>query len=238
MMTVRQISRITGVSVRTLHHYDEIGLLPPSDITAAGYRLYDDTALRRLHSILLLKELQFALKDIKAILDRPDYDPIRALDDQIRLLTLQRERLDEIIRLAKQIRSEGVNSMSFDAFDRTDIDRYANEAREKWGNTAAWSEFEKKPKQDHQKNSDALMAILAETGKLMHLSPADDAVQQLISRLQAHITQCFYPCTNEILAGLGKMYTADERFRRNIDKAAGEGAAEFVSHAIAHFVQK
>lgn len=128
--------------------------------------------------------------------------------------------------------------MSFDAFDRTDIDRYADEAREKWGNTAAWGEFEKKPKQDHQKNSDALMAILAEIGKLMHLSPADDAVQQLISRLQAHITQCFYPCTNEILAGLGKMYTADERFRRNIDKAAGEGAAEFVSRAIAIFCSK
>ena len=86
MWTVKQVSRITGVSVRTLHHYDAIGLLRPAKVTDAGYRLYDDAALRRLQNILLFRELQFPLKEIKAILDSPDFDPTAALEQQIRLL--------------------------------------------------------------------------------------------------------------------------------------------------------
>lgn len=238
MMTVTEVSRITGVSIRTLHHYDAIGLLPPSQVSDAGYRLYDETALHRLRSILLLRELQFPLRKIQSILDRPGFDPRAALPEQIRLLEMQRDRLDKIIALAHEIQEKGVDSMNFDAFDRTDIDRYADEAQQRWGNTAAWAEFEKKPKQNFAAAGDALMNILAEIGAMKALSPADAAVQQKIAALQKHITDNFYTCTPEILAGLGEMYVADDRFRKNIDKAGGEGAAAFIRDAIRIFTAK
>ena len=102
MKTVKEVSELTGVSVRTLHHYDAIGLLKPSSVTEAGYRLYDEEALRRLQSILLFRELQFPLREIREILDRSDFDPEEALTRQIRLLELQRERLDRIIALVER----------------------------------------------------------------------------------------------------------------------------------------
>lgn len=88
MRTVNEVSKITGVSVRTLHHYDAIGLLKPTKVTEAGYRMYDDTAISRLQSILLFRELQFPLKEIKSILDSPNFDPAEALTQQIELLTI------------------------------------------------------------------------------------------------------------------------------------------------------
>lgn len=103
MKTVKEISKLTGISVRTLHYYDEINLLKPTQTTDAGYRLYDDTALQRLHSILLFRELQFPLKEIKTILDSPDFDTRSALKEQIKLLELQRNRLDEIISSANKL---------------------------------------------------------------------------------------------------------------------------------------
>ena len=106
MRTVKEVSQMTGVSIRTLHHYHAIGLLIPTRITEAGYRLYDDEALRKLQQILLLRELQFELKDIKTILDNPHYDPLNALEEQIRLLTLQRARLDQVIAHAKKIQQK------------------------------------------------------------------------------------------------------------------------------------
>lgn len=238
MMTVAEMSRLTGVSVRTLHHYDSIGLLKPDQVTEAGYRLYGDDALRRLRSILLLREVQFPLREIKAILDRPGYDARAALPEQIRLLEMQRDRLDNIITLAREISEKGVDTMNFTPFDHSDIDRYADEAKQRWGNTAAWAEYEKKPRQNHAAAGDGLMRILADIGAVKHLSPSDEAVQQKIARLQKHITDNFYPCTAEILAGLGEMYVADERFRKNIDKAGGEGTAEFVRNAIRVYTQK
>ena len=97
MKSVKEVSRITGVSVRTLHHYDAIGLLKPTAVTEAGYRLYDDAALKRMQSILLFRELQFPLKDIKRILDAPDFDPMTALAQQVHLLEMQREHLEQLI---------------------------------------------------------------------------------------------------------------------------------------------
>ena len=108
MKTVKEVSRITGVSVRTLHHYDAIGLLKPTAVTEAGYRLYDDAALERMQSILLFRELQFPLKDIKRILDAPDFDPMAALAQQVRLLEMQREHLEQLISHAREIQQTGV----------------------------------------------------------------------------------------------------------------------------------
>lgn len=100
MMTVHEVSQISGVSIRALHHYDKIGLLPATEVTDAGYRMYDDTALERLQQILLFKELQFTLKEIKAILDSPDFDRGRVLEEQIQLLELRKEHLQNLIDLA------------------------------------------------------------------------------------------------------------------------------------------
>ena len=140
MMTVHEVSQISGVSIRALHHYDKIGLLPATKVTDAGYRMYDDTALERLQQILFFKELQFSLKDIKAILDSPDFDRNKALEQQIHLLELRREHLDNLIDLARGIKMIGVKhvrQMSFEAFDTRKLDEYARQAKASWGSTDA-----------------------------------------------------------------------------------------------------
>lgn len=106
MKTVKQVSKLTGISVRTLHHYDAIGLLKPAKVTEAGYRLYDDKALKRLQNILLFRELQFPLKEIKAILDSPDFDPSEAIQQQIKLLELQRNHIERLISFAREIQQK------------------------------------------------------------------------------------------------------------------------------------
>ena len=239
MMTVHEVSRITSVSVRTLHHYDAIGLLKPSAVTEAGYRLYDEAALARLQSILLFRELQFPLKDIRAILEHPDFDKREALMAQIKLLTAQRERLDALIGLARTTLKEGESYMDFKAFDQSKSDEYAAEAKARWGNTDAYRAAEQKrgsQSKDEQAAGDhALMAVFAEFGKLLGGDPASAEALALAKKLQDTITENYYPCTKEILAGLGEMYTADERFRENIDRAGGAGTAEFAAQAIQNY---
>lgn len=232
MKTVKEVSRITGVSVRTLHHYDAIGLLKPARVTESGYRLYDDRALQRLQSILFFRELEFPLQDIKKILDSPNFDPMDALNAQIRLLQLRRDHLEELISHALQIQETGVIDMNFKPFDKTELDTFAAEAKAKWGNTEAYKEYEKKSSGKDAQNGDALMAIFAEIGAVRHLDPAAPEVQALVGKIQNHITAHFYNCTKPILAGLGQMYVADERFKANIDQAGGEGTAEFAAKAI------
>ncbi|MBQ2095281.1 MAG: MerR family transcriptional regulator [Firmicutes bacterium] len=238
MLTVHEVSERTGVSVRTLHHYDAIGLLTPAEVTQAGYRLYDDRSLKRLHSILFFRELQFSLKEIKDILDDPGFDPQKALDQQIRLLELQRERIDRIIKQAKEMK-KGDKTMGFDIFDHKEIEQYKQEAKEKWGGTEAYKESERKAagRTTEQESgvAEGLMDVFREFGALRNLPPEDPAVQEKVAQLQQYITKHYYTCSKEILKGLGQMYVCDERFRGNIDRAAGEGTAEFVSKAIAAY---
>ncbi len=237
MRTVHEVSTITGVSVRTLHHDDAIGLLTPTATTQAGYRLYDDGALQRLQSILLLRELRFPLREIREILSDPHFDQQTALRQQVRLLEMERNRLDRLIDLARDMMTSGGNSMDFKPFDRSEQDAYAAEARTKWGNTAAWQESqEKTTRQTPAKLQEAaagLMAVFAEFGAVKHLDAASAEAQALAEKLRQHITDHYYTCTREILRGLGEMYTSDERFARNIDRAGGEGTAEFAAKAIA-----
>lgn len=236
MKTVKEVSKLTGVSVRTLHHYDAIGLLKPSCVTEAGYRLYDDRALQRLHSILLLRQLQFPLKEIKQILDTPGFDPMQALQQQIRLLQLQRARLDALISHARQIQKTGVFTMDFSAFDSSEMDRYAAEAKAKWGKTEAYREFEEKtagqtPAQ-MTASGDALMDIFAEFGAIRHLPAQSEEAQALVARLQAFITGHYYTCTKQILKGLAQMYIAGDAMTENIDRTGGQGTAQFAHDAI------
>lgn len=239
MLSVKEVSHIAGVSVRTLHHYDAIGLLKPTQVTEAGYRFYDEKALERLQTILLFRQLQFPLKQIKAILDNPDYDPAEALAQQIRLLELQREHLNELIRHARLIQEKGVNTMDFSAFDNEKYEKYAAEAREKWGATDAYREFQEKtagqsPAQLND-TGDALMRIFARFGAIRHADPTGPEAQKLVAKLQGFITEHYYICTIPILRGLGQMYSAGDSMTANIDAAGGEGTAEFASRAIAHY---
>ena len=237
MKTVKEVSELSGVSVRTLHHYDAIGLLKATRVTQAGYRLYDDAALRRLQTILLFRELQFPLKEIREILDAPDFDPVSALSQQIALLEMQRQHLDDLICHARQIQKTGVIPMDFSKFDKTQMEEYAAQAKAKWGKTEAYREFEEKTANQtaaqQKADGDALMDIFAEFGALRHLPPESGEVQEKVARLQSFITSHYYNCTPQILRGLGQMYVGDERFQANIDAAGGEGTAEFAGKAIA-----
>ena len=239
MRTVKEVSKITGVSVRTLHHYDAIGLLKPTKVTEAGYRMYDDTALSRLQNILLFRELQFPLKEIKAILDSPDFDSSEAIAQQIKLLELQYQHIGELIMFAREIQNKGVTTMKFDVFDKNEIEKYKAEVKEKWGNTKAYQEYRQKDiagnEDRYGKIANELMARFSELGELKHLTPDSDEVQKKISVLQKFITDHYYVCTNEILGGLGNMYLSDERFKKNIDRAGGDGTAAFVSQAISAY---
>ena len=238
MRTVHEVSELTGVSVRTLHHYDAIGLLKPARVTQAGYRLYDDAALRRLQSILLFRELQFPLKQIKAILESPGFRRKEALQQQLEMLQLQRRRLDALIGLAREAIETGGETMDFSAFDRTELERYAAEAKEKWGATDAYKESAEKAAQraaagrGEEALAGEMMQLFAEMGKLRGTPPDSDAAQEAVQKLRAFITAHYYNCTPQILADLGRMYTADERFRANIDAAGGEGTAAFAGKAI------
>ena len=220
MKTVKEVNKLTGVSVRTLHHYDEIGLLKPAKVTDSGYRLYDDRSLGRLHAILLLRQLQFPLKEIREILDSPGFDPMDALTQQIQLLELQKQHLEDLIAHARTIQKTGVIPMDFSSFDTTKIDRYAKDAKEKWGSTKAYKEFKEKTAGQNngqlQATGDKLMDIFREFGTIRHLSPASSDAQALVAKLQNFITDNYYTCTKQILFGLGQMYGAGDEMTKNI----------------------
>ena len=236
MMTVNEVSRLTGVSIRTLQYYDRIGLLHPAEYTEAGYRLYDDTSLERLQQILLFRELEFSLKEIREILDSPSFDRSKALAQQIELLTLKKEHIENLIDLARGIKLIGVKKLTFDAFDTKKIDEYAAQAKASWGDTPAYKEYEEKSKgrtkADMQKINVQIMDIFAEFGAIRDTDPASEQAQTLVKKLQDFITENMYTCTDEILSGLGKMYAGGGDFTTNINKYGGEGTAEFAAAAI------
>jgi len=240
-LTVGELSRMSGVSVRTLHHYDRIGLLRPSEITEAGYRLYGKKELERLQQILFFRELEFPLADIGRILDSSSFDRNRALDQQIELLEMKKEHLENLLLYARGIRMTGVKHMDFSAFDTRKMDEYAREAKAQWGKTEAYKEFEEKTKdwtEDTARNiTDEFMSIFVEFGRIKSkgLDPESEEALALTEKLREYITAHFYNCTPQILSGLGQMYTGDGRFAENIDRAGGPGTADFAGKAIAAY---
>ena len=236
MMTVNEVSKLTGVSIRTLQYYDRIGLLPPAEYTEAGYRLYDDASLETLQQILLFRELQFPLKDIREIIGSPDYDRSRALGQQIELLKLKKEHIENLIDLAIGIKAVGVKELTFDAFDTRKIDEYAAQAKASWGTTPAYKEFEEKSKgrtkEEDKKIYQGMIDIFAEFGAVRNTDPASGDAQALVKKLQDYITEHMYTCTKEILGGLGRMYGGGGDFTTSIDRIGGEGTAVFSARAI------
>lgn len=238
-MTVNEMCARTGVSARTLHHYDRIGLLPPARVTEAGYRLYDEASLERLQLILLFRELEFPLKDIKRILDSGDFDRNRALERQIALLEMKKEHIDNLIMMAKGMRLMGTNRLDYGAFDVKKFDEYEREARANWGKTPAFQEYEEKSKgraaADNRRLEVEMMAIFAEFGALRDGDPASDEALALVKKLRDFINDHFYTCTDEILRGLGRMYGGGGSMTENIDHAGGPGTGAFAERAIEAF---
>lgn len=236
MKTIKEVSRLAGVSIRTLHYYDSIGLLSPAKETESGYRLYDDADLERLQQILLFRELQFSLKEIKGILDSPNFDRKKALEQQVKLLEMKKEHLENLIDFARGIIVIGVRPLEFSVFDTKKIDEYARQAKESYGHTKEYQEFAEKSRNRSREEEAAIsaemMGIFAGFGKLMGKSPSDEVVQEQVKRLHVLINEKFYTCSKEILSCLGKMYAGGGSMTENIDKAGGEGTAVFTSQAV------
>lgn len=241
--TIGEVAHLAGITVRTLRHYDDIGLLTPSERRANGYRGYSGADIGRLQQILAHRELGFGLEEIRSVLDEPS-GTITALmrarqrvADQLGKLTRIAESLDRSI----ESETKGppmTPEEKLSAFGDFDPDEHAVEARDRWGQTGAYAESALRTgaytSGDWQQLSDeagkidqALLALIdADT-------PADSReAAALVDAHRAHITKWFYDCTPEIHAGLGTMYVADDRFRVNINKA-GDGLAEYLSAAMA-----
>lgn len=240
-MLIKEIAKLTGVSVRTLHYYDEIGLLKPSSVDRwNGYRYYDEKSLEQLQEILFYRELDFPLKAISEIISSPDYDKSKALAEQKHLLTLKKERLERLIDALDSI-SKGEKTMDFNAFDNSrfekEREKYAAEAKAMWGDTAAYKEFSEKTsdysKEKQTEVTTGMEAIIKEFADCMNSGrhPDSESAQALVKKWQDFITENCYTCTKEILAHLGEMYSADERFASNIDKFSS-GTAKFMTEAI------
>lgn len=236
MKTVHEVSKLAGVSIRTLQYYDKIGLLKPACYTEAGYRLYDDADLERLQHILLFRELEFPLKDIAAIVNSPDFDRNKALEQQIELLRLKKEHIENLLNFALGIKMIGVKHMDFKAFDRSKLDEYSRKTKEMYGNTPEYKEMQEKTKNRTKEEdgilADRFMLLFKEAGKIKDTDPASAEAQDLVKRIQDFITENMYTCTNKILSGLGKMYSGGGEFTTNINAYGGEGTAEFVDKAI------
>lgn len=236
---------MVGISVRTLHYYDQIGLLKSDTITTAGYRLYTEKDLEKLQQILFFKELDFSLKEIKNIIENPGFDRKHALNNHKNLLLQKKERLEKIINtVEKTINSiEGGKGMNkkemFDGFDISEIEnyksKYAKEVREKYGNSEAYKESEiktsKYTKEDWNNIRESGNLIFEKLSKLMDKPKESPEVQAVIEEWRGYITNNFYNCTPEIFRSLGQMYVYDERFTNFIDKTK-LGLANFFSKAI------
>ena len=241
-MHIKEFADFTGVSVRTLHYYDEIGLLKPAIIDKDnGYRYYDEKSAERMFEILFLRELDFSLSSIKDILSSPDYNKKEAFHKQKNLLKLKKERLERLIEaLDKAEKGEyDMKSLNNNEYEKAK-NSYEKEVKEKWGHTDAYKQSQEKTADYSQEKwndtTDGLMAVFGEFAEIMKNGKTADSDEAIATaeKLQAYITENFYTCTKEILSGLGEMYVLDERFKANIDRY-GEGTAEYARDAIRNY---
>ena len=236
MKTVKQISTLTGVSVRTLHHYDAIGLLKPTAVTEAGYRLYDDSALLRLQKILIFRELGFSLQEIGPLVNAAEGEQERILSEHIRQLDAKQRKLQDQITLASFVKLTGVSQMDMEELHVKNMDNYEAQAKALWGKTDAYREYQEKakgrPGETDKALGDDLMGLFRELGTMRGEAADSEAVQQWVKKLQSFITAHYYTCTKQILFGLGQMYADGGSMTENIDNAGGAGTGEFARQAI------
>jgi MerR family transcriptional regulator, thiopeptide resistance regulator len=242
--TVGELARLTGVTVRALHHDDEIGLVRPSQRSAAGYRLYGDDDVLRLQQVLVFRELGVPLDEIAAAVDR-ETDRAALLRKHREALVVKRGRIDAMVSAvdaALRVLEEGTAKMRpedfKDMFDGFDPQAYEEEVQQRWGHTEAYKESARRTQQygraDWEELGREAAAINARLCDLMRqgAAPGDPAVQAAVEEHRQHIGRWFYPCSKEMHRGLGAMYIADARFTENLDKVA-PGFAQFLHDAIA-----
>lgn len=241
--SVSQLATMAGVSVRTLHHYDHIGLLTPSARTAAGYRLYGEPDVLRLQQILFFKELDVPLSKIRDILDDPDFDQVTALENHRRLLQTRAERLVRLLKtIDKTIQRLKENDMTmtdeelYEGFTKEQIERYKREARERY-DPALVEESERRLRTMTKAQWQAVKAegedVTCAIAELMDRAPDDPEVQALIGRHHGWIER-FYPANAEVYRGLGQLYTEHEEFRAFYEKVR-PGLADFMQAAMRHY---
>lgn len=239
-MKVKDVSKLTGVSVRTLHYYDNIGLLTPDDLTEAGYRIYSDENLSTLQQILFFRELGFPLKKIKELLDSPSFDRQAAFEMQRNMLIEKRNQLDGMIETIEKTIQQGkgayqmTNKEKFKGFDFSK-NPYEKEARERWGDKAV-DESNQKAVQFGPELGNEMNRIYFKLAELRHLSPECDEAQAAIGEWFDFLNE-MGNYSLEMFEGLGQMYVADERFTKNIDQF-GEGLAVFMRDAMAAYANK
>jgi len=243
LYTVGQVATLARVTVRTLHHYDRIGLLSPSRRSESGYRLYDYGDLERLRQIRLLRELRFSLDAIGQMLDGPAYDRRSALVAQRELLRERQERTDRIIRgvdralTVLEEESQMEATKMFDGLEEFDHSQYEDEARERWGDSDAYKESMRRTrrysKSDWARIREEGETIVAQLAGLMAegAQAAGRAAMNLAEQHRHHIDRWFYPCSHGMHCNLAEMYTADPRFEEYFEKRA-KGLAAFVQDAI------
>jgi DNA-binding transcriptional MerR regulator len=237
--TVGTVAELTGISVRTLHHYDHIGLVVPSLRTAAGYRGYTDADVERLHLVLVYRAVGLPLDEIGTLLDDPDVDVVAHLQRQHRLLLEQSERLQHTIEAVEELMNAHRDGIQLSTEEQVEIfgtsqfgDEYAAEAEERWGDTDAWwqsqqrvSRFSKQDWVDIKAEGDALLAALAQA-KRDGIEPGSSEANELAVRHRESIER-FYDCSDEMHRCLAEMYLADERFTRYYDDVE-PGLTQFV----------
>ena len=241
--TVQQLANMAGVSARTLHHYDHIGLLKPSARTAAGYRLYGEKDLLRLQQILFFKELDFPLSDIQSILDQPDFEQLQALEhhrqtllERARRLTRLLQTIDKTILRLTEGNMEMTDAELYEGFTPEQIERYQREVHERY-DPALVLESERRVRrmskeqwQAVKKDGEDITRLMAD---LMERTPGDADVQKAIARHHAHIEQ-FYPAPAEVYRGLGQLYVEHQEFRAYYDKYR-PGLAGFMQAAMEYY---
>jgi MerR family transcriptional regulator, thiopeptide resistance regulator len=246
--TIGRLAKMAGVSVRALHHYDEIGLLAPAARTAAGYRLYSEADLLRLQQIRFFRELDFALSDIRQILDDPDFDPLSALEEHRRLLNVQEARIGRLLKTIdrtiaklteKDMDDKVTDEELYAGFTEEQVQRYEREVRERYDpelvaeSNHRVRNMTKAQWQALQGEGEAINRGLA---ALMDREPGDPEVQALIGRHYAMMNQ-FYPVSAEIYRGLGALYTSNEEFRAFYDQIQ-PGLADFLQPAMAYYAER
>lgn len=241
--TVGRVAEIAGVTVRTLHHYDEIGLLTPGDRSSAGYRRYDDADLERLQQILLYRELGFTLEEITAILDDPEVAARAHLRRQHGLLKDRIARLQEMVTAVEymlEARKVGINltpEEKFEVFGNFDPDAYTEEVEERWGGTDAYQESARRTgrytKDDWTriKQESADLAVRWVTAFDAGVPAESQEAMDLAEEHRQQITKFFYECTFEIHIGLAEMYLADVRFTKFYEDQR-PGLAQYTHDAI------
>ncbi|WP_166241516.1 MerR family transcriptional regulator [Paenibacillus turpanensis] len=244
-MKVKEVAALTGVSVRTLHHYDHIGLLSPSGTTVSGYRLYSEKNLERLQQILFFKELGFSLKEIKKMIDSPSFDRQEAFILQRKMLIHKRNSIDKMIesidKSIQHMRGEirMTNEERFEGFHFRD-DPYEQEARQRWGDQSVDNlkhKVEKMSVNEQNDLSEKWDAIFRTLAGLCTQSPASPEVQASIQEWYDFLNENVTTYTLDAFYGLGQLYIEDERFTNNIDQY-GEGLAKFMNKAMKEFVEK